>query len=47
MVAVLSLICVIPAVYFFIFEREKDTNLSPAESRELNIPCKMLKYYDR
>ena len=42
----LSLTCLIPAMYFFIVEKEKDTNLSPAESRELNRPCKMLKYYD-
>ena len=35
-----------PALYFFLFLREKDSNLSPAESREMNQPCLWLNFYD-
>ena len=42
---VLSGICSLPALYFFL-KKEKNSNLSPAESRELNGPCKLFKFYD-
>ena len=45
-VAVLSVFCTAPALFFFVMERENNSNLSPAESRELNKPCQMFNFYD-
>ena len=43
--AVCSLICTLPALYFFV-KKEKNTDISPAESRDLNQDCQLLSYYD-
>jgi len=43
--AVFGAICTAPALYFFVM-KEKNSNVSPAESRELNRPCQMFKFYD-
>ena len=44
-VAVCGAICTVPALYFFVM-KEKNSNVSPAESRELNRPCQLFKFYD-
>ena len=41
--AVIGLVCTGFAMYYF---TEKNSNLSPAESRELNQPCLYLDFYD-
>ena len=43
--AVVGLACTGPAMYFFL-AKEKDSNLSAAESRELNQPCLLFNFYD-
>merc|ERR1719500_2730979 len=43
--AVCGAICTVPALYFFVM-KEKNSNVSPAESRELNRPCQLFKFYD-
>ena len=43
--AVCGTICSVPAFYFFVM-KEKNSNVSPAESRELNRPCQLFKFYD-
>ena len=36
------------AAYVWFFKKiEKDSNMKPAESRELNQPCYLLDFYDR
>ena len=40
-----SLICTIPALYYFV-NKEKNTDISPAESRDMNQDCQLLNYYD-
>ena len=42
----LTVVCCIPAMVFFVL-KEKNSNVSPAESRELNAPCFILGFYDR
>ena len=44
-VAVCGAICMVPALYSFVM-KEKNSNVSPAESRELNRPCQLFKFYD-
>ena len=44
-VAVIALACWIPALYFFLDEG-KSTNLTPAESRNLNVECLWVDLYD-
>ena len=44
-VAALCFACGVPAYNFF-RHHEKDSNLSPAESRELNTACQIFKFYD-
>ena len=44
--AVLGLLCTGFAMSYFL-DKEKNTNLSPAESRDLNQPCRQFKFYDR
>ena len=44
-VAVCGAICTVPALYFFVM-KEKNSNVSPSESRELNRPCQLFKFYD-
>jgi len=41
----LSLVCVIPALYFFT-QKEKNSEVSPAESRMLNMECIFLNFFD-
>ena len=43
--AVFSLICTLPALYYFV-NKEKNTDISPAESRDMNQDCQLLSYYD-
>ena len=38
-------LCTFPALYFFL-NKEKNTDVSPAESREMNMPCQLFKFYD-
>lgn len=40
-----SLICTLPALYYFV-NKEKNTDISPAESRDMNQDCQLLNYYD-
>jgi len=42
---VLSMSCSIPAMYYFI-HKEKNSNVSAAESREKNQPCTLFDFYD-
>ena len=44
--AALSVFFTAPALYFFVMVRENNSNLSPAESRELNKPCQMFNFFD-
>ena len=44
--AALGLLCTGFAMSYFL-DKEKNTNLSPAESRDLNQPCRQFKFYDR
>jgi len=41
----LSFMCGLPAMYFFLM-KEKTTQVSPAESHDMNQPCKLLDFYD-
>eukprot|EP00092_Neocalanus_flemingeri_P086419 GFUD01108891.1.p1 GENE.GFUD01108891.1~~GFUD01108891.1.p1 ORF type:complete len:183 (+),score=34.01 GFUD01108891.1:34-549(+) len=40
-----SALCALPAMYFFV-NKEKNSELSPAESRDINSPCVLLEYFD-
>ena len=42
---VLANLCSIPAMWFFV-NKEKNSNVTPAESREKNQPCTLLDFYD-
>jgi len=42
---VLANLCSIPAMWFFV-NKEKNSNVSPAESREVNQACTWLDFYD-
>ena len=39
------MICTVPALVFFV-KKEKNTDISPAESRDMNQDCQLLSYYD-
>jgi len=41
----LGLLCFLPAMYFFT-QKEKMSELSPAESRDMNVDCIFLNFYD-
>jgi len=41
----LGLICFLPSLYFFT-KKEKNTEISPSESRDMNIGCQLLDFYD-
>jgi len=40
-----SALCALPAMYFFV-KKEKNSELSPAESRDINSHCILLEYFD-
>jgi len=42
---VLANLCSLPAMWFFV-HKEKNSNVSPAESREQNQPCQLFDFYD-
>merc|ERR1719228_1999760 len=41
----LGLVCFLPAMYFFT-QKEKMTEISPAESRDMNVECIFLNFFD-
>ena len=43
--ASLGLLCFLPSLYFFT-QKEKKTEISPAESREMNRECVFLNFFD-
>jgi len=43
--AVCSVVCALPALWFFV-SKEKNSEVSPAESRDINTQCVVLEYFD-
>ena len=47
LLSVLAIACFGAAYVWFFKKIEKDSNMKPVESRELNQPCYLLDFYDR